>query len=92
LGSGRGLGKPTIVMWQGGSFLLYKIYIQLNVNNGITIMSTKDINISSEGNINFTADKKILFAAEDEIRFKCKDSHIKMDSEIEVVSKIVKVN
>jgi len=23
-GSGRGLGKPITVMWQGGSFLLYK--------------------------------------------------------------------
>ena len=27
-GSGRGLGKPTIVIWQGGSFLLYEIILK----------------------------------------------------------------
>ena len=68
------------------------IYIQLNDKSGITIQSTKPININSDGDINFTADKKLLFAAEDEIKLKCKSSMIKMDSTIEVVSALVKVN
>ncbi len=69
-----------------------KIYIQLNQDSSITIQSTKPIHINSDGDINFTADKNICFAAEDEIKLKCQSSQIKMDSEIQIVSSVVKVN
>ena len=69
-----------------------KIYIQFNEKSGITMHSTKPVYISSDGDINFTADKKILFAAEDEIKMKCQTSQIKMDSSIEIISPVVKVN
>lgn len=69
-----------------------KIYIQLNERGGITIQSTKPININSDSDINFTADKKILFAAEEEIKMRCKSSMVKIDSAIELVSSVIKVN
>ena len=68
------------------------VYIRLNENYGIDIVSTETIAVQSDATISLDAGKQIFICAEDEIKIKCKTNQIKMDEEIDIAGEVVKIN
>ncbi len=68
------------------------IYIRLNQETGIEIVSTEPIAFKSEKGISMQAKEAIKILSEQQIRLKCKTSEIVIDSKIDICGKDVKIN
>lgn len=68
------------------------IYIKLDQRDGIEIKSSKPINFYSEKGISLQAEEEIEITAEEKIQMNCKTSEIKIDDNIEINGKDVRIN
>ncbi|WP_367565191.1 contractile injection system protein, VgrG/Pvc8 family [Lacrimispora sp.] len=68
------------------------VYLRLNQNNGIEIISSEPIQFKSDKGIKLEAEDTIKILASDQIRLKCKTSEIRIDSKIDICGEDVKIN
>ncbi|SNS56617.1 Phage late control gene D protein (GPD) [Anaerovirgula multivorans] len=68
------------------------IYIRLNQDTGIEIISTEPIHFKTEKGIKLEAEDTIKILASEQIKLKCKTSEIKIDSQIDICGEDVKIN
>ena len=68
------------------------IYIRMNQNTGIEIISTEPILLKSDKEIKMEAEEKIEIIAGEEIRMNCKRSQIKIDTEVDIRGPEVRIN
>lgn len=68
------------------------IYIKLNDQTGIEIMSTEPILFKSDKNIKFEAEERMEIIAKKEIKLKCKQSEIRMDTMVDICGPEVRIN
>lgn len=68
------------------------IFIKLNEKDGIEIFSKKEIKVISKNDITIDSERKVTISSKEEISLSCKESSIKMDGEITLNGKQVKVN
>lgn len=68
------------------------VYIKLNKDNGIEIMSTEPVSITSQKAITIDAEDKVEISANEYINLRCKKSQIRMDSKIDICGPDVRIN
>ncbi len=68
------------------------IYIKINQNTGIEIISTEPITLKSEKEIKMEAEEKIEIIAGEEIEINCKQSQIKVNSMVDIMGPEVRIN
>ncbi|OAJ74267.1 hypothetical protein AYJ08_09510 [Brevibacillus sp. SKDU10] len=69
-----------------------EIFIRLNDQDGIQIMSKKKIKIISQEDIMMDSEKKVIISAKEEISITCKESNIKMDGNTMIMGNETKTN
>nr|WP_317358939.1 contractile injection system protein, VgrG/Pvc8 family [uncultured Tyzzerella sp.] len=68
------------------------IYIKMNQNTGIEIISTEPISLKSEKEIKIEAEEKIEILAGEQIKMNCKRSQIKVDYAVDIRGPEVRIN
>ncbi|WP_250278464.1 contractile injection system protein, VgrG/Pvc8 family [[Clostridium] colinum] len=68
------------------------VYIKMNQNTGIEIISTQPILLKSGKEIRIEAEEKIEIIANEEIKMNCKRSEIKLNSMIDIKGPEVRIN
>lgn len=68
------------------------IYIKMNQNTGVEIISTEPIYLKSEKEIKIEAEEKIEIIAGKEIDMNCKRSEIKVNSMVDIIGPEVRIN
>lgn len=68
------------------------IYIKLNEQTGIEIMSTEPITFKSDQGISFEAEGSMEIKAKKQIKLRCKQSEIRMDDMIDIRGPEVRIN
>lgn len=68
------------------------VYIKMNQNTGIEIISTEPILLKSDKEIKMEAEEKIEIIAGEEIKMNCKRSQIKIDSMVDIRGPEVRIN
>ena len=68
------------------------VYIRLNQDNGVEIMSTEPIAFTTDKGISLTAEDKIEITAKNELTLHCKKSQIKMDTKVDICGPDVRIN
>lgn len=68
------------------------IYLRLNQEDGIEIVSSEPIQFKSDKGIKLEAEDTIKILASDQIKLKCKTSEIRIDSKIDICGEDVKIN
>jgi hypothetical protein len=68
------------------------IYIRLNQDKGIEIISSEPISFKTDKGIKLEAEDSIKILAEEEIKLKCKTSEIRIDSKIDICGEDVRIN
>lgn len=68
------------------------IFIEMNQNSGITISSEENIKISSDKEIKIEAEEEITISAEEQINITCKSGKIKMDGDVDIHGREVRIN
>ncbi|BFH17784.1 phage late control D family protein [Paenibacillus melissococcoides] len=68
------------------------IYIKLNENNGIHIISNKNIMISAQEDIMMDSQKKVIISAGQELNLSCKSSSIHLSGNTNIVGSELKTN
>ncbi|MDR1548578.1 MAG: hypothetical protein LBT06_08345 [Hungatella sp.] len=68
------------------------VYLRLNQENGIEIVSSEPIQFKSDKGIKLEAEDTIKILASDQIKLKCKTSEIRIDSKIDICGEDVKIN
>lgn len=68
------------------------VYIKMNQNTGIEIISTEPILFKSDKEIKLEAEEKIEIVASEQIKMNCKRSQIKIDTEVDIRGPEVRIN
>ncbi|TCO67911.1 hypothetical protein [Marinisporobacter balticus] len=68
------------------------IYIKLNQDNGIEIVSSEPISFKTDKGIKLEAEDTIKILAGEQIKLKCKTSEISIDSKIDICGEDVRIN
>ncbi|MDR2022921.1 MAG: hypothetical protein LBQ71_06630 [Hungatella sp.] len=68
------------------------IYIRLNQQSGMEIISSEPIQFKTEKGIKLEAEETIKILAGEQIKLKCKTSEITIDSEVDICAEDVKIN
>ena len=68
------------------------IYIKMNQNTGVEIISTEPISLKSEKEIKIEAEEKVEIIAGEEIDMNCKRSEIKVNSMVDIKGPEVRIN
>lgn len=69
-----------------------EVYLRLNQESGIEIISSGPIRFQSEKGIKLEADETIKLFAKDQVLMKCKTSQIMIDDQIDICGEDVKIN
>ena len=69
-----------------------EVYLRLNQESGIEIISSGPIRFQSDKGIKLEADETIKLFAKDQVLMKCKTSQIMIDDQIDICGEDVKIN